>query len=133
MAIRAVLSVVNTGWFYIIVGVSVTYNSQTGSNKIKLLTEYESVAQKALFGNAIRAALIDWLIDVGYTFIFCKQFRYVISGLTIIGHGNPDSNLESSCRLNEVEAFTLLRKTVEKYRQNREEEIKSERTRRKIR
>jgi hypothetical protein len=37
-----------TGWFKIIVGVSVAYNFQTRSNKIKLLTEYESVTQKVL-------------------------------------------------------------------------------------
>jgi hypothetical protein len=29
---------------------------QTGKNKIKLLTEYESVTQKVLFGNAVLAA-----------------------------------------------------------------------------
>jgi hypothetical protein len=34
---------------------------------------------------------------VSYTFIFRKQFYFVISGLKIIGHGNPDSNLESPC------------------------------------
>jgi hypothetical protein len=28
------------------------YNYQTASNKIELLTEYESVTQKVLFGNA---------------------------------------------------------------------------------
>jgi hypothetical protein len=33
-------------WFYIIIGVFVAYNVQTGSNKIKLFTEYESVTQK---------------------------------------------------------------------------------------
>jgi hypothetical protein len=31
-------------------------------------------------------------------FIFRKQFYYVASSLKIIGHGNPDNNLESSCR-----------------------------------
>jgi hypothetical protein len=29
----------------------VAYNFQTGNNKIKLLTEYEDVTQKVLFGN----------------------------------------------------------------------------------
>jgi hypothetical protein len=29
------------------------YNFQTGNNKIKLLTEYEGVTQKVLFGNAV--------------------------------------------------------------------------------
>jgi hypothetical protein len=34
----------------------VSYNFQTGNNKIKLLTEYEIVTQKVLFGNAVLAA-----------------------------------------------------------------------------
>jgi hypothetical protein len=29
--------------------------------------------------------------------MFRKQFCSVISGLKIIGHGNPDNNLESHC------------------------------------
>jgi hypothetical protein len=32
---------------------------QTGNNKIKLLTEYEVVTQKVLFGNAVLAALMS--------------------------------------------------------------------------
>jgi hypothetical protein len=36
----------------------VTYNFQTGNNKIKLLTEYEGVTQKVLFGNAVFASLM---------------------------------------------------------------------------
>jgi hypothetical protein len=36
----------------------VAYNFQTGNNKIKLLTEYEGVTQKVLFGNAVLAALM---------------------------------------------------------------------------
>jgi hypothetical protein len=51
-------SAICTGWFKIIVGVSVAYNFQTGNNKIKLLTEYESVTQKVLCGNAVLAALM---------------------------------------------------------------------------
>jgi DUF917 family protein len=35
------------------------YNFQTGNNKIKLLTEYEGVTQKVLFGNALLAALMS--------------------------------------------------------------------------
>jgi hypothetical protein len=35
------------------------YNFQTGNNKIKLLTEYEDVTQKVLFGNAVLAALMS--------------------------------------------------------------------------
>jgi hypothetical protein len=34
---------------------------------------------------------------LSYTFIFHKQFCFVVSGLKIIGHGNPDHNLESPC------------------------------------
>jgi hypothetical protein len=30
-------------------------------------------------------------------FIFRKQFYFAVSGLNIIGHGNPDNNLESPC------------------------------------
>jgi hypothetical protein len=37
-----------TGRFYIIVGVCVAYNVQTGNNKIKLLREYENVTQKVV-------------------------------------------------------------------------------------
>jgi hypothetical protein len=37
----------------------VAYNFQTGNNKIKLLTEYEGVTQKVLFGNAALAALMS--------------------------------------------------------------------------
>jgi hypothetical protein len=34
------------------------YNFQTGNNKIKLLTKYEGVTRKVLFGNAVLAALM---------------------------------------------------------------------------
>jgi DUF917 family protein len=37
----------------------VAYNFQTGNNKIKLLTEYEGITQKVLFGNAVLAALMS--------------------------------------------------------------------------
>jgi hypothetical protein len=37
----------------------VAYNFQTGNNKTKLLTEYEDVTQKVLFGNAVLAALMS--------------------------------------------------------------------------
>jgi hypothetical protein len=43
------------------------------TNKTKLLTEYESVTQKVLFGNVVLAALM--------TSIFRKQFYFVVSGL----------------------------------------------------
>jgi hypothetical protein len=34
-------------------------NFEFGKNKVKLLTEYESVTQKVLFGNAVLAALMS--------------------------------------------------------------------------
>jgi hypothetical protein len=37
----------------------VAYNFQTGKNKLKLLTVYEDVTQKVLFGNAVLAALMS--------------------------------------------------------------------------
>jgi hypothetical protein len=37
----------------------VTYNFQTGNNKIKLLMMYEGVTQKVLCGNAVLAALMS--------------------------------------------------------------------------
>jgi hypothetical protein len=37
----------------------VAYNFQTKNNKIKLLTEYEGVTQKVLFGNAVLATLMS--------------------------------------------------------------------------
>jgi hypothetical protein len=49
-----------------IVGISVVYNFQTGNNKIKLLTEYESLIQKVLFGSAILAALMFGLIELHF-------------------------------------------------------------------
>jgi hypothetical protein len=38
---------------------SVAYNFQTVDNNIKLLTEYESVTQEVLFGNAVLTALMS--------------------------------------------------------------------------
>jgi hypothetical protein len=34
-----------------------------------------------------------------YTFIRSEQFYFVFSGFKIIGHGNPDNNLESHFKL----------------------------------
>jgi hypothetical protein len=34
---------------------------------------------------------------MSFYFIFRKQFYFVVSGLKIIGYGNPDNNLESPC------------------------------------
>jgi hypothetical protein len=67
----------------------VTDNFQIGRNRVKLLKEYESVTQRVpLFTESIlhndkRLQLV--------------QFYFVLSSLKIIGHGNPDNNLESHC------------------------------------
>jgi hypothetical protein len=37
----------------------VAYNFQTRNNRIKLLTEYEGVTQKVLFGNAVLTTLMS--------------------------------------------------------------------------
>jgi hypothetical protein len=36
---------------------------------------------------------------LNYTFVFRKPFYFVAFGLKIIGHQNPDNNLESLCIL----------------------------------
>jgi hypothetical protein len=60
----------------------VAYNFQTGSNKIKLLMEYENVTPNVLFGNAVLVAL-----ESG------RKYDVIPKN----GHGNPDNNLESPC------------------------------------
>jgi hypothetical protein len=47
-----------------------------------------------------------------YTLIFRKQFYCIFSGLNIIGHGNPDNNLESPCILMAVRRPFLTVKLV---------------------
>jgi hypothetical protein len=37
----------------------VTYNFQIANNKVKLLTEYEGVTQKVLFGDTVLATLMS--------------------------------------------------------------------------
>jgi hypothetical protein len=64
------------------------YNFQTGNNKIKQLTEYENVTQKFITHR------INFL---SCTFIFRKQFCFILSRLKIIRNGNHDNNLESHC------------------------------------
>jgi hypothetical protein len=61
----------------------VAYNLQNESNKIKLLTEYERVTQEVLL--SLKSVL--------------ENAKQLISYLKIIGHGNPDNNLESHCIL----------------------------------
>jgi hypothetical protein len=48
--------------------------------------------------NAEDTALPDTFC-LGYVFIFRQQFYLIVSGLKIMGHGNPDNNLESLCIL----------------------------------
>jgi hypothetical protein len=65
----------------------VAYNFQTGKNK--LLVEYESVTEKVLLpAESVlqNAKQLQKLL-----------FYFVVSGLKIIVHGNPDNNLESNC------------------------------------
>jgi hypothetical protein len=68
--------------------VSVAYNFQTGNNKIKLLTEYESVTHKLLFDNAVLAALM-----YGRKYNVMRQN----GDCSVIEHGSPDNNSESLC------------------------------------
>jgi hypothetical protein len=65
------------------------YNFQIGCNKIKLLTEYVSVTQKVLL-------LIESMLQNAKQLQHARLFWHV-SSLKIIGHGNPDNNLESHC------------------------------------
>jgi hypothetical protein len=65
------------------------YNFQIGIKSIKLLTEYQSVTQKALL-------LIESILYNAKQ-LQHVQFYFVVSGYKIIGHGNPDNNLESLC------------------------------------
>jgi hypothetical protein len=86
----------------------VAFNFQTGNNRIKLLTGYERVTQKVL-----------WLIES--ILQNAKQLQHTrlslhlrsASGIQlpfpIIGHGNPDNNLESHCTSQKSGAyFTIL-------------------------
>jgi hypothetical protein len=61
----------------------------TRNNKIKLLTEYESVIQKVSLPVELILKNAKQLQHV--------RLYFVVSGLKITGHGNPDNNLESRC------------------------------------
>jgi hypothetical protein len=54
----------------------VAYNFQTANNKIKLLTEYEGVTTKVLFGNPVLAALMS-----GRKYDVIPQIGYVVTEL----------------------------------------------------
>jgi hypothetical protein len=73
----------------------VTYNFQTGNNKIKLLSEYESVTQSIKTSmrrvQRCQLKLSELLLHIR------KQFYFPVSSFKITGHGNPDNNLESPC------------------------------------
>jgi hypothetical protein len=64
------------------------YNSQTGSNKIKIPNEYENVTPKVLFDNAVFAALMS-----GRKYDVIPQN----GDCSRENHGNPDNNWESPC------------------------------------
>jgi hypothetical protein len=70
-------------------------NFPSESNKMKLLTEYDRVAQKSLIWQ--RCSRRNDISFCELHLVFHKKFYFVVSGLKIIGHGNPDSNIESTC------------------------------------
>jgi hypothetical protein len=69
----------------------VVHNFQTKNNKIKLLTECESVNRKGLL-------LIESILQNSKQ-LQQSQFYFVISGLKMTGHRNPDDNLELHCNV----------------------------------
>jgi hypothetical protein len=73
----------------------VAYNFQTGNNITKLLTEYENVTQKVLFGNTILAALMSGGTMTSYFKMATVQEKAMCL-LWFFGT-NSDSNLESLC------------------------------------
>jgi hypothetical protein len=73
----------------------VAYNFQIGNNKIKLLAKYKNVTEKVLL--SVESIQL-WQIKLSeITLTFHKHFYFVVPCLKIIGHGKPDSNLESHC------------------------------------
>jgi hypothetical protein len=75
---------------------------------MKLLMEYESVTQKVLLliqsmlrnTKQLQTARLSWHVR-------CPSG--VVSGLKIVGQGNPDNNLESHCTLGQVQTVELSR------------------------
>jgi hypothetical protein len=90
----------------------VACNFQTGNNKIKLVTEHKSVTQKVIFGNAVLAALMS-----GRKYDVILQNCDCSKESKIVGHGNPDNNLESpSISLNKLYyVFSLVTALHMKY------------------
>jgi hypothetical protein len=75
---------------------------EDGALRRKMLMEFRKLGHLTCYE---RRACSSWLpfcsIDsmvklLSYTFIFYKLFYFVFM-LNIIGHGNPDNNLESLC------------------------------------
>jgi hypothetical protein len=52
---------------------------------------------------------------LSYILIIRKQFYLIVSGLKIIGHGNPDNNLESPCIYTHVDMHTYRRVQLENW------------------
>jgi hypothetical protein len=73
-------------------------NFQTGNNKIKLVAKYESVTREVLLliESTLQNAKQLQHARLSYS---VKRFYFAVSGLKIIGHGNPDNNLKSHCIL----------------------------------
>jgi hypothetical protein len=69
----------------------VAYNFQIGNNKIKLLTEYESVTQKVLLS-------LESILQNAKQ-LHHAQFYFTVSSLKITGHGNTHNNVESLCTI----------------------------------
>jgi hypothetical protein len=65
------------------------YNFQTGKTKYNCLRNVKMQFKKFYFTS--NKTLLNCI------FIFRKQFYFIIYGLRIIGHGNPDNNLELIC------------------------------------
>jgi hypothetical protein len=72
----------------------VAYNFQIGSIKVKLLMEYESVIEKVLL-------LIESMLKIVNNFKM-RNFICIVSSLKIICHGNPENNVESLYRFQQV-------------------------------
>jgi hypothetical protein len=67
----------------------VACNFQIGKNNIKQLTKYEILTQKVLLS-------VESIMQNAKQ-LQHAQFYVIVFGLKIIGHGNPDNNLESHC------------------------------------
>jgi hypothetical protein len=71
----------------------VAYIFQIGRNKLKLLREYETETQKVLLFIELMLHNTKQLQNE-YFFLLLLLFD-----LKIIGHGNPDNNIKSHCKV----------------------------------